>query len=178
LIHVWDSVSEMELRRGAPNLRDFLLQNLSAFSFEGYTKVGDNSRPNGVPLLTGQPFCGHDLLGRAFDDGCPTIFREYAAAGYRTSEAHDVPENWIFRFKDPPVDYYFRPLSRVAGEGIQKDGRRCWGPQLSLQTLLDYMKALAVTMGRDRRYVQLTWSSGYTHNFPLAEGGPGGGCVD
>jgi len=72
-------------------------------------------------------------------------------------------------FKRPPVDYYFRPLARVAERniGIDKRGNTvlCYGPQLSLQILVNYMKSLATTMGKNKRYAQLVWSTSLTHDY-------------
>ena len=135
----------------------------------------ENSRPNAIPLLMGLAESEMEESGCTKNDrldDCPLIYRKFAQAGFRTSSGHDASQFWHLEwekrgFKVPPTDYYLRAMARVSDGGIANDYRGCcplcWGPQLTLQSLVDYMKAMAVTMGRYKRYIQMTWSISLTH---------------
>jgi hypothetical protein len=95
---------------------------LSAIPLFGYNKVGDNTFPNLIPLLTGMS--AHELARACYPnhktklDACPFIWKHFAAAGYRTAFGEDFPDIATFNyhkigFVEQPVDYYARPLHTV-----------------------------------------------------------------
>jgi hypothetical protein len=97
---------------------------LSAISLLGYNKVGDNTFPNVMPVLTGLaedelrdacpwPSARHKL------DPCPFIWKQFAERGYRTACGEDA--TWMTSFNyaktgfvNVPTDYYSRPFLQVS----------------------------------------------------------------
>jgi hypothetical protein len=119
-----DAVSRLNMERELPQLRQVLLSPpLSAIPMLGYNKVGDNTFPNVVPLLTG---LAESQLAQACSwrdaktkiDACPFIWRLFTERGYRTAYGEDC--TWMSTFNyaktgfvQPPVDYYARPFLQV-----------------------------------------------------------------
>jgi hypothetical protein len=96
---------------------------LNAISLLGYTKVGDNTFPNLVPVLTGlaeedlERACPWPSAWHKLDD-CPFIWKDYASSGYRTAYGEDATYMAGFQhlktgFVEPPTDYYMRPFMNV-----------------------------------------------------------------
>jgi len=73
-----DAQSRMNFLRQMPLTYNFLTQNLSGVEFKGYTKVGDNTFPNVVPILTGLNVTGLRSLcwqeSKTYFDKCPFIW--------------------------------------------------------------------------------------------------------
>jgi hypothetical protein len=63
-----DSASRSHALRKLPKSYKYLTEQLNAYDFKGYMKVGLNSFPNMFPLLTGENSADHPLA---------TYFREY-----------------------------------------------------------------------------------------------------
>ncbi|CAG7823575.1 unnamed protein product, partial [Allacma fusca] len=72
-----DSLSHMNFIRVMPRTHAYITQNLSALSFSGYVKVGDNTFPNLASILTGKSveelndICWKDRLTDHFDEEIP-----------------------------------------------------------------------------------------------------------
>lgn len=122
----------------------------------GYNRVGDNTYPNVMALLTGKlaeerPF--------GWIDRTPFLWKDFSSAGYRTLLVEDsFIENHVFNiwvdplnspggFHSVPVDYYFRPLS-VAMHGDHsvldwrpKQYRLCTGPVLEDELILNWVSS-------------------------------------
>jgi len=93
---------------------------LQALELYGYGRVGDNTYPNVMALLTGK-LAEERPFGTI--DRAPLLWKDFSAAGYRTLLVEDgfienhVFNVWVDTFNDPggfrsvPTDYYFRPLS-------------------------------------------------------------------
>jgi len=125
----------------------------------------------GINTTTAEKSC---MSKNWFFDDCPLMWKKFAAEGYVTSFIEDAPQIGTFNyarngFREPPVDYYFRPIGHVL-ESLCTDFRRsaiCSGPRLAIEVLLNYMKRLALFMTQkktDQRYFQLGWASGLTHD--------------
>jgi hypothetical protein len=76
-------------------------------------------------------------------------------------------------FLEQPTDYYLRPLTYEMAEliGHSKDlhAKLCYGPRLGFSVLLDNIRKLAFTMGKEKRYFQFTWATSLFHdhlNYP------------
>ncbi|CAI9725818.1 hypoxia-inducible factor 1-alpha-like [Octopus vulgaris] len=104
-----------------PKTYKYLTQELGAFDFQGYTKVGDNTFPNMVPLLTGMhPYEESSKLPYVdpsyhFYDSYPLLWKNFSDAGYITMFAEDEPLLGIFNylskgFNQQPTDHYMRPF--------------------------------------------------------------------
>ncbi|GIY92837.1 uncharacterized protein CEXT_26711 [Caerostris extrusa] len=107
------------------NPLNVIIENLSYFELNGYTKVADNTFPNLVPLLTGQ-FIEHywnESVRDMFFDDVDFIWKNYSSRGYRTLFAEDAPHIATFNylkkgFRDPPADYYFRPFALAVEKSL------------------------------------------------------------
>ncbi|GIY09410.1 uncharacterized protein CEXT_262371 [Caerostris extrusa] len=171
-----DSVSKLNYLRHFPNTREFL-KKLSPFEMHGYTKVGDNTFPNLVPLLTGHfvdYYWNETVKDEMFFDDLDFIWREYANRGYRTFFAEDHPGSGTFNyfkrgFKEPPTDYYFRPLAVVLySSGLKettiKEGPYCLNSQIEPDIIYDYKRDFLKVMD-DRPYFAFSMVSTLTHDL-------------
>ena len=96
-----------------------LLTEQNFIELKGYTKVGSNTIPNMIPLLTGyHPF----ELTKKFKkskkvgfDKWPIIWKDYSERGFVTTFVEEMPAFSIFRdkskrFRKKPTDYFTRPF--------------------------------------------------------------------
>ncbi|GAB1608462.1 uncharacterized protein LOC115213966 [Argonauta hians] len=116
-----DSVSRLNGLRMLPKTYKYLTKELGAFDFQGYTKVGDNTFPNMVTMLTGRhPYDEAEKLPLVdplyhFYDSFPLLWKEFSNSGYITMFAEDEPLLGIFNylskgFDQQPTDHYMRPF--------------------------------------------------------------------
>ncbi|XP_052820498.1 uncharacterized protein LOC128246349 [Mya arenaria] len=109
-----DSVSRSSAIRRLPKTMD-ILRDMQAYDFKGHSKVGENTFPNMIPLLTGLNESEVDLPNMPYMDTLPFMWNNYSKKGYATFYAEDTPymEDTFNRvkggFQDPPTDHYMRP---------------------------------------------------------------------
>ena len=122
----------------------------------GYSRVGDNTYPNVMALLTGQLAEERPLF---WIDRAPFLWKEFSSAGYRTLQVEDAfIDNQVFNiwvdvlnsprgFRSSPTDYYFRPLSVAmhADHSLldwrAKEYRLCTGPKLEDELILNWVSS-------------------------------------
>lgn len=112
-----DSVSRLNFIRSAPTT-DRHLRETGWVRMNGYNKMGDNTFPNLMAILTGlnqaqaysicKPTVPYKL------DRCPFLWRDFRDAGYATAYGEDEASLNTFNylklgFVEPPTDYYLRP---------------------------------------------------------------------
>ncbi|XP_034175666.1 uncharacterized protein LOC117602147 isoform X2 [Osmia lignaria lignaria] len=169
-----DSVSRLNFMRSAPNT-DKYLQETGWIRLNGYNKMGDNTFPNLMAILTGQnqaqaysrckPTVPYIL------DRCPFLWHKFREAGYATAYGEDETSLNTFNylkvgFVEPPTDYYLRPYM-LACEKLLKVKKRfglkyCTGPESSFDRILDY----AVDFSRaflGLPYFGLFWTISVSH---------------
>lgn len=92
-----DSVSRLNLLRINPKTYKYLINELNAFEFKGFNRIGDNTYPNVMALLTGHFWdedlnlnCSEEL--KAHFDNCPFIWKDFQRNGYITAlmEVKDI----------------------------------------------------------------------------------------
>ncbi|KAG8186660.1 hypothetical protein JTE90_014736 [Oedothorax gibbosus] len=116
LIFGLDSMSRLSFIRLLPRTYHYLTEKLGMTVFRGMNKVGDNTYPNLVALLTGKKAYGGGLPSTKEDfDDWPLIWKNYSQAGYATMWAEDFPKFGLFNylakgFRRPPTDHYLRPF--------------------------------------------------------------------
>lgn len=117
LIFGLDSISRLNGIRKLPKTYGYLTKNLGAYDFRGYTKVGANTFPNILPILTGK--YSHQLQKtppyKDFYDGYPLIWKNFSRCGYVSLFAEDAPHMATFNYLDKgfheqPTDHYMRPF--------------------------------------------------------------------
>nr|XP_018913161.1 PREDICTED: uncharacterized protein LOC109041306 isoform X1 [Bemisia tabaci] len=170
-----DSVSYANFQRQMPATLQ-LLRNTSWIEYKGYNKVGDNTLPNLMPILTGHSLpqiektCWH---GRSdYFDSCPFIWKNFSAHNYATMYAEDEYKISSFNFvkkgfKKPPVDYYARAYMHSATAALKAkmiNGLHyCLGPTTSVDRVLGYSLDFLRQMN-DTRFFGLVWVNSMTHN--------------
>ena len=120
-----DSMSRLNAIRQIPETLKKLHEH-GGIILKGHNKVGENTFPNVVGMLTGertevdqgQPYPGaleHDgSTGRSYDN-YPFIWKKFAQSGYKTMYAEDMPSIGTFQwqragFKQQPTDHYGRTM--------------------------------------------------------------------
>ena len=126
-----DSVSRLNFMRSAP-LTDRYLRDTGWIRFDGYNKMGDNTFPNLMAILTGQNQTQAYTLCKPtvprMLDRCPFLWRNFRDAGYATAYGEDETALNTFNylklgFVQPPTDYYLRPYM-LACEKLLKVKKR------------------------------------------------------
>lgn len=177
-----DSVSRSCAVRKLPRTFKYLTEDLGAFDLRGLMKVGENTLPNVVPLLTGRRVWSAEVpitdYTKETFDSFPFIWRNFSDAGYVTMLAEDMADistfNYLTRgFKNPPTDHYLRPyylgLSQMhkihsklgyvfrflenRNINLQKTSYLCYGDQAHHVIHTNYVKKFLHTYKGKRRFV-------------------------
>ncbi|XP_070073755.1 uncharacterized protein [Drosophila takahashii] len=144
-----DSISHMHYRRYFTRVMDFVDRLPHAEMF-GYNRVGQNSYPNVVPLLSGQSVEEVESRRGCFGannqtnfDKCRLLWNDFKAAGYATILGEDSRIGATFNYARPgfgrkPTDFYLRNVmneihtwTKYSARGPSEitcsgDRARCW----------------------------------------------------
>ncbi|XP_043270800.1 uncharacterized protein [Venturia canescens] len=169
-----DSVSRLNFKRALPKTEKYLREK-DWFHLQGYNKMGENTFPNLMAILTGmnnadayakcKPTVPYGL------DNCPMLWYEFRNSGYVTAYGEEVVTLSTFNyhkvgFVEPPTDYYLRPYT-VAAEKLLKAKKRfgskyCTGPEVSVERIFNYAFEFARTfMGFP--YFGFFWTNSVSH---------------
>ncbi|GLH11841.1 Uncharacterized protein GBIM_16586 [Gryllus bimaculatus] len=173
LLVAYDSMSRLNLLRTMPKTVDYL-KRAGYVDLQGYNKVGDNTFPNILALLTGvtkseKGRCS--TKGINFDD-CPFLWKEFHNHNYVSAYAEDVPEYGTFQylkggFFKQPTDYYFRPYMLAASERLRAKFKDVWnvcsGPILTADHIFNYALRF-VSIFKNYFYFALFILSSFSHN--------------
>ncbi|KAF7284191.1 hypothetical protein GWI33_022442 [Rhynchophorus ferrugineus] len=109
-----DSISRLNLQRTMPKTFSYLEQHFKGL--RGYNKIGDNTFPNLMAILTGRSL---DTLGETCKrnetfDNCDFIWNAFKEQGFVTAYGEDEPDISTFSFykrgfMQAPTHYYLRP---------------------------------------------------------------------
>ena len=173
-----DSLSRSQAIRQLPRSYQYFLKELNGFDFKGYMKVGFNTYPNLVPLLTGRPhsdFRSKDMFYRYMDD-LPYIWNERKLKNYVTFYAEDRQDiatfNYLHRgFKSPPTDYYYRlaglamlqypAIINLSQTNTSQTG--CYGNRDLFSIQLEFLKKF-ITKFEGKRKFAFFWNNELTHD--------------
>ncbi|CAK9295170.1 unnamed protein product [Gordionus sp. m RMFG-2023] len=167
-----DSTSRLNFLRGLPNTHRYLSsQRKDNFMFNGYIKVGDNTFPNLVPLLSGKFIEEYPKsFGKIYFDNISFVWKAYRKSkiDYATAFIEDTPNlatfNYVRKgFYDPPTDFYYRPYSIESNKLFRKE-EDCIQDKHEVQALLEYSKDLMVSL-KSWPYFCLTYTTQLTHNY-------------
>ncbi|OWF46605.1 uncharacterized protein LOC110455492 [Mizuhopecten yessoensis] len=185
-----DSVSRNAALRKLPKTMKYVQDVLGGLSFKGYTKVGENTFPNMVPLLTGRKADPRELshVGQRYFDDYPLIFHNFSRAGYATLYAEDWPAFSTFNyaakgFNAQPSDHYIRPLY-LAMKNLQpvttsldqvllyledkdiqlKYSSLCFRNRLKHHMFLEYFKRF-IDVYRNKAKFAFTWINEISHDY-------------
>ncbi|EFP03628.1 hypothetical protein CRE_19251 [Caenorhabditis remanei] len=162
-----DSLSYSQGKRSLPRTLSYFTNHMDGVIFPYMNKIGENSRPNGVPIWFGKslekvdrslfdeklipPDWSHKYFCNTFKDNETSLFSEFHDYGYRTFLAEDWAEgtmNWpnCVGFDKPPIDHFMRlPFQNAyerRNQGAAITQKHLKGGKLCRQThntLLDYM---------------------------------------
>ncbi|XP_046384897.1 uncharacterized protein LOC124155226 [Ischnura elegans] len=180
LILGMDAVSRLNFHRQMPKTKE-VLENLGANEILGYTKIGDNTFPNIVGVMTGMP--EEELKATCWPessvklDDCPWIWYNYTAAGYLTAFGEDA--TWMATFDyaktgflKPPMHFYLRPLAKKAedenGHLKRWNAKVCVGPRLSVATVFGYAEKVVQTLVLDQDkppFFGHFWATSLSHDY-------------
>ncbi|KAK2584189.1 hypothetical protein KPH14_006616 [Odynerus spinipes] len=169
-----DSVSRLNFQRSMPKTERYLRES-GWIGLKGYNKMGDNTFPNLMAILTGQnqeqaykrckPSEAYKL------DRCPFLWYNFRNAGYVTAYGEDETALNTFNylkvgFVQPPTDYYLRPYM-LASEKLLKSKNRfnlkyCTGPEMSFDRIFDYAMDFARTFV-SVPYFGFFWTNSVSH---------------
>ncbi|CAN7949746.1 unnamed protein product, partial [Ixodes hexagonus] len=167
-----DSVSRLNMNRRMPRSSSFVRESLGASELLGYNKVGENTFPNLMALLSDRS--DEEVLSmtknRTFDN-VPFMWNHFKRKGYQTVLMEDMPQLGLFIFPNrqgfqrSPTDYYPLPIVMAIDTSSVS---RCTGTRLTSEVYLDYVADLILLMRRQRFFV-FVWLSDWSHgNFNAA----------
>ncbi|TDG40347.1 hypothetical protein AWZ03_013225, partial [Drosophila navojoa] len=173
-----DSMSRINLRRTMQKTFRYV-QQPGWYTLQGLNKVGDNTLPNLLAMLTGYSDEDTNKICDVFVPGCldrlPFIWKHFKDQNYTTAMAEDSMNISTFNYMKPgfmeqPVDYYLRPLlmamKKTFNESQFYDQNLCLGRHLTFAYLWDYAKQFI------QRFIQtakpmfgLFWTNSFSHEF-------------
>lgn len=125
-----DTISRLNGHRQLSKTLSYLSDEYKTIEFSGYNKVGENTFPNLIPLLTGlKPnqlaetscwmatnYTDESERGDDYLDNCEFLWNFYQKAGYLTYFSEDWPKASTFNylkpgFKSEPTNFYGRPFT-------------------------------------------------------------------
>ena len=167
-----DSTSRSRMRRHMPQVYEYITSTLKGVDFKGFTKIGDNTLPNLIPMLTGQLVV--DLTRqklwkwKSHFDAVPFIWKEYAANGYATLYGEDYPSLQTFNyhkkgFRKQPTDYYIHPLLQWISKREKKDIVPCIGNTHQTKILFNWLRDFAARFHESTGFFGLLHLNEMTH---------------
>ncbi|XP_017048884.1 uncharacterized protein LOC108093372 isoform X2 [Drosophila ficusphila] len=170
-----DSVSRMTIELTMPKMYEYL-KTSNWFELQGYNKMGDNTFPNLMAVLTGfnktfaNAQCRPDKVGGL--DACPLIWKDYQARGYTTAFAEDWSPFSTFDYSSmgflhPPTDAYGRPLILAAEKELKVTHQSQLPYCLGRKPAAEYIYDLGVQftrVNRNRTFFGMFWTNTFSHN--------------
>ncbi|CAK9301563.1 unnamed protein product [Gordionus sp. m RMFG-2023] len=165
-----DSTSKLNFIRGLSNTRQYLLsQRNESYTFNGYIKVGDNTFPNLVALLTGKFVKEYPKdFGEHYFDNYSFVWKafEKSKINYTTAFIEDCFEMATFNyfkkgFYNPPTDFYYRPYS-LESNNLLENKDKCIRDKHEVLALLEYSRDLMISF-KSWPYFCLTYTARLTH---------------
>ncbi|KAM7351422.1 uncharacterized protein ACRADG_004278 isoform 2-T4 [Cochliomyia hominivorax] len=181
-----DSVSHLNFLRQMRSTASYIHNKINNIEFWGYNKVGDNTYPNLMPVLTGfdedevaiSCLSPQAKYANSVYDNCSLIWKNYKDAGFKTIYAEDVGALSLFNwrhsgFKKSPTDYYLRPILLEMERHISYEKRLnmalCMGGRRTADVLLEYIRKLIPVMKKGN-FFAFFWTVAMTHdlfNMPM-----------
>ncbi|KAH3875587.1 uncharacterized protein LOC127869427 [Dreissena polymorpha] len=176
IILAMDSLSRSNAMRNLPKSLKYLKEELRAYDFIGYRKVGLNSFPNAVPLLTGHPHTKFPQVESRFLDDLPFLWNSFSKLRLGTFFIEDSKDismfNYLLRgFYNQPCDYYFRPFDLalhsfepVVRDPLGKPTAHCYGKRNYFDLMKEYLKGY-LKVYRTKRKFGILFSTHVSHDY-------------
>ncbi|XP_013422187.1 uncharacterized protein LOC106182088 [Lingula anatina] len=178
-----DSMSRSNFVRHLPKTLKYLQKKMGAFVFKGMNKIGDNTFPNMVAMLTGKRVDGsakfpQEITRRPwsrerirFYDDYPLLFRNFSHKNFVTMLSEDRPEMALFNylsrgFKGKPTDHYLRPFYLAMKDFwiLGNSTEHCFGDTPQHMILLEYFSRFIQTFHKVR-FFTFSFYSDLCHEF-------------
>lgn len=171
-----DSISRLNFIRSMPTTYDYLKRN-EWIEMKIFNKVGDNTLPNLVAILTGhnesyvQENCSPKLRGGL--EKCKYLWNDFDEANYVTAYAEDSMEITTFNFYNKgfskqPTDYYFRPFALAAEKNLPTTRDKPWYIQcLGHRHYADYIYNYGVDFAekfKNQPHFGFFWTNSFSHD--------------
>ncbi|CAH1954114.1 unnamed protein product [Acanthoscelides obtectus] len=173
-----DAVSRLNLHRQMPDTLKYL-QQLEAVEMLGYNKVGDNTFPNLIPVLTG--LFEDELIKscwpttKSFFDNCTFLWNHFKSKGFVTAYGEDSSWMGLFNyqrhgFQKQATDYAYNYFNRYAethiGNAHKMNVNQCEGARMVYKDLLEYIKKFVVTMNNNSLpFFGFFWGASLSHDY-------------
>ncbi|CAH0557696.1 unnamed protein product [Brassicogethes aeneus] len=171
-----DAVSRLNLHRQMPKTVAYLTQ-IDAVEMLGYNKVGDNTFPNLIPVLSGltegelKDSCWH---GKHFDN-CTFLWNMFKNKGYMTSFGEDSSWMGLFNymrhgFSRQPTDYAYGYFNRISeqkvGNAHSMNVDQCIGSREVYKDFLEYIGSVTRRFRMDNTpYFAFYWGASLSHDY-------------
>lgn len=167
-----DSMSKMNFARALPKSHSFLETN-DFINLKGYTKIGENTFPNLVSILTGKT---KDEIYRNCNpakhelNSCEFIWDKFRKLGFITAYGEDETAIGTFNyqrtgFKQKPTDFYLRPYM-LAAESLKSFKVNsltvCSGPENTGERIMSFVTDFA-KIGKNYPKFGLFWINSFSH---------------
>lgn len=171
----FDSVSRGNAIRSLPKSLKLLNDSYNCFDFVLYNRVGENTWPNLVPLLTGDSDTEHSkYVGhKHFKDSMPFVWKRNNSrlATFYAENCKGISTfNYLsIGFNNSPADYYFRPFDhatdKIKPTLIKQRGRskHCYGENSFLKLQLDFLDGFLTRFSGKRKFA-LLWNNDLAHD--------------
>lgn len=146
-------------------------------NLKGYNKIGDNTFPNLMAILTGQNISqAYENCEGKVKDKCDMIWSTFRELGYTTAYAEDQLGIFDFYrpgFGNPPTDYYYNTYLIAAQElgTILRYGMTyCAGPETSGERVFNAVQDFSITF-KSMPTFGFFWVNSFSHdniNMPSA----------
>ncbi|KAJ2952639.1 hypothetical protein O0L34_g6970 [Tuta absoluta] len=147
----------------------FLYENY-VLGYRAYHKIGDNTLPNLMAVLTGQNISTIKEKCAGNMDNCRKMFiwNKFREDGYVTAYGEDylrLPDTFHgdYEFAKQPTHHYLSPLFVKGETELFNKSLVCAGKVPSAQHLLDYAFDFVSTY-RSESFFGLFWMNSYSHN--------------
>ncbi|KAI8044368.1 uncharacterized protein LOC128252851 [Drosophila gunungcola] len=179
-----DSISHMHYQRYFTRVMDFV-DGLPHTELWGYNRVGVNSYPNLMPLLSGQSADEMEARSGCFGannrtnyDRCHLLWHEFEAAGYATMFGEDTRIGGTFTYAKPgfmkrPTDFYLRSVMNEIHKNTKYVARgadeiTCSGDRVYHHVLYEFIYRLLPHMQArcwDRGFFAFFWQTMGVHDY-------------
>ncbi|XP_017076410.1 uncharacterized protein LOC108111448 [Drosophila eugracilis] len=169
-----DSLSHLNFLRQMPKTAEYMHQNMSHVEFWGFNKIGSNTYPNLIPMLTGLNETESDKYWQKDKcmDNLPLIWKDYKEAGYNTSFAEDMAIYSMFYygkpgFKRPTADHNLHDLMvelYIIKQESSMAFTNCVGGRTFMDVLLEMNDRLLPHKQRYPFFSFYWWANGF-HEF-------------
>ncbi|XP_023229253.1 uncharacterized protein LOC111629573 [Centruroides sculpturatus] len=167
-----DSLSRLAFIRQLPKTYNYLTKVMGTHVLRGMTKIGDNTFPNLIALLTGKFPEELALPEDKTYDQWPCIWKDFSKEGYATMFVEDRPDISLFNymrkgFHTQPTNHYFRPfmMSLEDSKVHRFSSHLCFGETPKHLLLLNYADKFIKNYNSYRPYFGFIFFVELSHDY-------------